>query len=58
MLDGKAKPAVRYVADFVYQEQGAQVVEDVKSVVTRKHPVYRLKKHLMKHVHGIEVREV
>lgn len=57
-LDGKMKPAVRYVADFVYMQQGAQVVEDVKSEATRKLPVYRLKKHLMKHVHDIEVREV
>jgi hypothetical protein len=31
---------------------------DVKSDVTRKHPVYRIKKKLMKAVHGIDIREV
>lgn len=54
----KRKPAVKYVADFVYQENGQLVVEDVKSAMTRKLPVYRLKKHLMKSVHGIEIKEI
>ena len=52
------KPAVKYVADFVYRENGQLVVEDVKSTMTRNLPVYRLKKHLMKSVHGIEIREI
>ena len=25
----RAKPAIRYVADFVYVEKGAEVIEDV-----------------------------
>jgi len=49
---------VKYVADFVYQENGQLVVEDVKSTMTRNLPVYRLKKHLMKSVHGLEIREI
>ncbi|AQZ81555.1 hypothetical protein BUM88_08005 [Acinetobacter calcoaceticus] len=55
----RTKPALRYYADFTYfMADGAYVVEDVKSVVTRKLPSYRNKKHLMKTVHGIDVREV
>lgn len=54
----RAKPAVRYIADFAYIENGVMVVEDVKSVATRSLPVYRLKKHFMKSVHGIEIKEI
>lgn len=54
----RAKPAVRYVADFVYIENGKMVVEDVKSSATKALPVYRLKKHLMKSVHGIDIKEI
>ena len=46
--------AIKYVADFVYLENGQLVVEDVKGVRT---PVYRLKKRLMAEVYGIEVKE-
>ena len=56
--ESRRKPAIKYVADFVYQEQGRLVVEDVKSKMTRSLPVYRLKKHLMKSVHGLEIREI
>ena len=55
----RTKPALRYYADFTYfTADGAFVVEDVKSVVTRKLPSYRNKKPLMKTVHGIDIREV
>ena len=52
----RARPAVRYVADFVYSDvaAGKVVVEDAKGVQT---PVYRLKKHLMKTIHNIDVVE-
>jgi hypothetical protein len=43
-----------YVADYRYKENGQQVVEDFKGVVT---PVYRLKKKLMKALHGIDILE-
>ena len=46
--------AIKYVADFVYLENGQLVVEDVKGVRT---PVYKLKKRLMAEVYGIEVKE-
>lgn len=45
-----------YVADFVYCDTaGKRVVEDVKGAAT---PEYRLKRKLMLHVHGIEIREI
>jgi hypothetical protein len=44
----------RYVADFSYTEDGVRIIEDVKGFKT---PVYRLKKKLMKAVHGIEITE-
>ena len=47
--------AVRYIADFVYMENGKMIVEDVKGVKT---DVYKIKKKLMLAVHGIRIREV
>ena len=47
--------AVRYIADFVYDENGETIVEDVKGVRT---DVYRLKKKLMLKVHGLRIKEV
>lgn len=46
-----------YVADFAYLDvrTGGRVTEDAKGVRT---PVYRLKKRLMKAIHGIDVKEV
>lgn len=44
----------RYVADFLYLENGSDVVEDSKGCRTA---VYRLKKKLMKACLGIEIRE-
>lgn len=54
----RAKPALRYVADFVYILDGVKIVEDVKSKITREDAVYRIKKHLMKSVHNIEILEI
>lgn len=54
--------ACKYVADFVYRERnpvtgeiGAEIVEDAKGY---RDPVYRIKRKLMLHVHGIRIREV
>jgi len=43
-----------YVADFVYMQDGKQVVEDCKGMQT---PVYKLKRKLMLHFHNIEILE-
>jgi hypothetical protein len=54
-IDGKvAERACSYVADFVYMENGQQVVEDTKGMRTQE---YRLKRKLMLWVHGIRIRE-
>ncbi len=45
---------IKYVADFVYIENDAEIVEDVKGVKT---PVYRLKKRLMAERYGIKIKE-
>ncbi|WP_166167982.1 DUF1064 domain-containing protein [Acinetobacter sp. SA01] len=54
----RAKPALRYFADFTYLSNGKLIVEDVKSAGTRNLPSYRNKKHLMKTVHDIDIKEV
>lgn len=56
VLNGRKKPPLRYVADFTYRDKiNTLFVVDVKGVVT---PLFRVKQHLMKHIHGIEVRIV
>lgn len=55
---GKTIREISYVADFVYEEDGKVVVEDVKSDATRQNPVYKLKKKMLMYVHKIEIREV
>lgn len=47
--------AIKYVADFVYERNGDQIVEDAKGVRT---PVYRLKKRMMAEKYGIKIEEV
>lgn len=48
-----------YIADFVYIDlQGKRIVEDVKSDITRKLPVYRIKNKLMEACHGIAINEI
>jgi hypothetical protein len=54
-LDGRRRPATTYIADFTYEQDGEQVVEDTKGVKTKD---YIIKRKLMKHVHNIEVKEV
>lgn len=46
--------AIKYVADFVYEENGRQVIEDVKGYRTQ---VYRLKRRMMAEM-GHEIVEV
>lgn len=43
-----------YIADFTYQENGELVVEDVKGFKT---PEYKIKRKLMLHNYGIQIRE-
>lgn len=55
---GRMSPALRYFADFVYEQDGKQIIEDVKG----QHRVtegFRIKRHLMAVAgyHIIEVRK-
>ena len=47
--------AVKYVADFVYNENGNKIVEDTKGFRTKD---YIIKRKLMLWVHGIRIKEV
>lgn len=53
-VDGTHYRPVYYVADFVYVEDGKEVVEDVKGVKT---DVYRLKSKLFAYRYGMNIRE-
>lgn len=44
-----------YVADFVYEENGKEVVEDTKGIKTKD---YIIKRKLMLFIHSIRVKEV
>lgn len=44
MIGGRKKPALRYIADFSYRQNGLLVIEDVKGKLT---DVYKVKRHLM-----------
>lgn len=53
--DGKVlERAVRYIADFVYEEDGYPVVEDCKGMRT---DTYILKRKLMLWKYGIKIKE-
>lgn len=49
---------IKYIADFVYEENGRQVVVDVKSAATRMSDKYIIKKKMMRAFLGIKIVEV
>ncbi len=51
----RARPALRYKADFAYEDavNGGLVIEDAKGY---SDTAFRIRQHLMKSVHGIDVR--
>ena len=53
-VDGKHYRPVCYVADFVYREDGREVIEDVKGVRTG---VYQIKSKLFARRYGMSIRE-
>ncbi len=55
VIGGRKRPPLRYIADFVYEEAGKTVVADVKGAVP---DAYRIKRHLMKSVHDIDILEI
>lgn len=55
-LDGRKCSVRKYKADFSYiDSDGNLIVEDVKGFKTA---MYKLKRHLVKEIHGIEVVEI
>lgn len=46
-----------YEADFTYMRDGEKIIVDVKSKITRKLPVYRLKRKLLEAL-GIKITEI
>ena len=59
LKDGKrcVEESCVYVADFVYTENGKQVVEDTKSDPTKTKD-YKIKRKLMLYIHGIRIQEI
>ena len=54
-IDGKCvERSVKYVADFVYKENGNLIVEDTKGMKT---PEYVVKRKLLLYTYGIRIRE-
>lgn len=53
-VDGRHYRPIYYVADFVYVEDGKEVVEDVKGMRT---DVYKLKSKLFARRYGISIKE-
>lgn len=53
-VDGRHYRPVYYVADFVYMEDGREVVEDVKGMRT---DVYKLKSKLFAKRYGMSIKE-
>lgn len=54
-IEVNGKKICNYFADFLYQENGKQVVEDVKGVKTS---IYRVKKKLTEAIYNITIKEV
>lgn len=44
----KGEQGVKYIADFIYKENGKTIVEDVKSKATAKDKAYIIKRKLFK----------
>lgn len=59
LTTGKTERSVKYIADFVYEENGITKVVDVKGYRRgTAYAVFVIKRKLMKWIHGIEVTEV
>lgn len=56
-LEVNGQLIAKYIADFVFIQDGIKITEDVKSKHTRTLPVYRMKKKLMFALFGITIKE-
>lgn len=55
VIGGRRRPPLRYIADFVFDEGDKTVVADLKGA---EPAAYRIKRHLMKAVHDIDILEI
>lgn len=55
---GKMEKAINYIADFTYYDSKGYHVVDVKSAITRKDKVYRIKKKMLGYQKGIDIEEM
>lgn len=53
-LHVNGKLVCKYIADFVYVENGTEIVEDAKGVRT---PEYKIKAKLFEAIYGVKIRE-
>ena len=54
VIQGRKRPPLRYIADFVFLREGAEIIADCKGYLT---DAYRMKRHLMKAVLGKDILE-
>lgn len=56
---GKKERSVKYIADFVYTQNGKKIVEDVKGYKQgAAYALYSIKRKLMLEKYGITIKEV
>lgn len=55
VINGRTIRAISYIADFVYNEGGKEIIEDTKGFRTE---VYKLKKKMFEYKYGFEIREI
>lgn len=51
----RAKPALKYICDFAYWEGDKHVIEDVKSNFTKDLSSFKIKRHIMKALLGMDI---
>ena len=52
------KKVCKYIADFEYVEKGRRRIIDVKSPITARHPVFRIKKKLVEALYQVTIEVV
>ena len=59
LSDGRSERSVKYIADFVYTEDGKTHVVDAKGYRGgATYAIFVIKRKLMKWIHGIEIEEI
>lgn len=56
VIDKRKKPEMKFTLDFQYKSGGELVLEDFKSPSTAKETAFIMRRHLLKSVHGLDVK--